>query len=260
VSETGELLEAAAEVARLAGEVALGYFRSGLAVETKGDGSPVTAADRAAEQVAREWIEANFPRDTVLGEEFGAGGEERVGGRRWLVDPIDGTRSFVAGVPLWGTLIAVTRGDEILAGAINCAASAELVVAAVGEGCWWNGSRARVSSVDSLAEATLLTTDERFPERPPRRKAWAELAAGARNARTWGDCFGYLLVATGRAEVMVDDKMNPWDSAALLPILEEAGGVLTDWKGNRTGLGGDTIATNRALDPLVRRALCSLPE
>jgi histidinol phosphatase-like enzyme (inositol monophosphatase family) len=255
VSETRELLEAVTEVAKLTGDVALLHFRTEVEVETKGDGSPVTVADRAAERAARDWIEARFPDDAVLGEEFGIGGGG--GARRWLIDPIDGTRSFVAGVPLWGTLIAVLRGDEILAGAINCAAAGELVAAAAGQGCWWNGAAARVSSVADLSVATLLTTDDRFPERPSRRKAWAALGAGARNVRTWGDCFGYLLVATGRAEAMVDDKMNPWDSAALLPIIEEAGGVLTDWRGNRTGLGGDTIATNRELDSVVRGALCS---
>jgi histidinol-phosphatase len=234
VSETRELLQAVSEVASLAGKIALQHFRSQIAVELKADGSPVTVADRAAEQGARDWIVARFPEDQVVGEEFGSVG--RAGNRTWLVDPIDGTKSFVAGVPLWGTLIAVTRGDEILAGAINCAAVGELLVAAIGEGCWLNGARASVSSNRDLSTATVLTTDDRFLDRPDRRARWQGLA-------------------TGRAEAMVDDKMNPWDSAALLPILEEAGGSLTDWRGIRTGLGGDTIATNRALGPEIRSAL-----
>jgi histidinol phosphatase-like enzyme (inositol monophosphatase family) len=253
VSETRELLQAVSEVASLAGKIALQHFRSQIAVELKADGSPVTVADRAAEQGARDWIVARFPEDQVVGEEFGSVG--RAGNRTWLVDPIDGTKSFVAGVPLWGTLIAVTRGDEILAGAINCAAVGELLVAAIGEGCWLNGARASVSSNRDLSTATVLTTDDRFLDRPDRRARWQGLAGRAGTVRTWGDCFGYLLVATGRAEAMVDDKMNPWDSAALLPILEEAGGSLTDWRGIRTGLGGDTIATNRALGPEIRSAL-----
>ena len=253
-----ELLEAVSEVAVLAGEVALRHFRGPIAVELKSDGSPVTIADRTAERAAREWIARRFSGDAVLGEEYGAAGP--MSGRRWLIDPIDGTKSFVAGVPLWGTLIAVLDGDEILAGAINCAAVSELVVAERGAGCWWNGSAARVSDVDRIERATVLTTDDRFLERPARGAAWRTLVSGVRMARTWGDCYGYLLVATGRAEVMVDDRMNAWDSAALLPIIEEAGGVLTDWRGVRTGLGSDTIATNRALDAAVRGLLCAKEE
>ena len=253
MSDGAMLLEAVAEVARLAGKVALERFNTGIAVEWKGDGSPVTVADRSAEQAAREWIGRKFPGDAILGEEYGFEGAAE--GRRWLIDPIDGTKSFVAGVPLWGTLIAVVEGEDVLAGAINCAAAGELVAAAVGEGAWWNGSRCRVSGEAVLGNATVLTTDDRFPERPTRRAAWDRLAAEARIVRTWGDCFGYLLVATGRADVMVDDRMNPWDSACLLPILEEAGGVLTDWKGRRTAFGGDTIATSSALDRPVRGIL-----
>lgn len=247
------LLQAVEEVARLAGDVALRHFNKGVTVERKGDGSPVTIADRAAERAARDWIAARFPKDAILGEEFGlTGGTDR---RRWLIDPIDGTKSFVAGAPLWGSLIAVVEGDRVLAGAINCAAAGELVVAAPGQGAWWNGARCRVATTRVLSEATVLTTDERFPDRPDRRRNWNALAGHARVARTWGDCFGYLLVATGRAEVMVDDKMNPWDSACLLPIIEEAGGTLTDWRGTRTAFGGDTIATNGILGPSVRTIL-----
>lgn len=253
MSESGILLEAVAEVARLAGEVALRQFNTGVAVEWKGDGSPVTIADRSAEQAAREWIARRFPGDAILGEEYGFEGKAE--GRRWLIDPIDGTKSFVAGVPLWGTLIAVVEGEEVLAGAINCAAAGELLAAAAGQGAWCNGSRCRVSAERSLGNATVLTTDDRFPDHPGRRAGWDRLTREARIVRTWGDCFGYLLVATGRADVMVDDRMNPWDSACLLPILEEAGGVLTDWRGRRTAFGGDTIATNAALDRPVREIL-----
>ena len=253
MSDTAELLQAVAEVSRVAGDVALGYFGKRVAVEWKGDGSPVTIADRSAEEAARAWITSRFPGDPILGEEFGLTGSGT--GRRWLIDPIDGTKSFVAGTPLWGTLIAVVEGDEVLAGAINCAAAGELVAAARSEGAWCNGARCRVSSQSVLAESVILTTDERFPDRPARREAWQGLAAQARVVRTWGDCFGYLLVATGRADVMVDDKMNPWDSACLMPIIEEAGGVLTDWTGRRTAFGGDTIATNLDLAVPVRALL-----
>jgi fructose-1,6-bisphosphatase/inositol monophosphatase family enzyme len=116
-----------------------------------------------------------------------------------------------------------------------------------------------VSEVAELSQATVLTTDERFPDRPDRRARWAYLAERARVCRTWGDCFGYLLVATGRAEVMVDDRMHPWDAAPLLPIITEAGGAFTDWRGQRSAFGGDTIATNAALAALVRGILLEEP-
>jgi histidinol phosphatase-like enzyme (inositol monophosphatase family) len=252
------LLQAVAEVARRAGKVALSHFRSRLAVETKHDGSPVTIADRAAEQAAREWIGARFPEDGIHGEELGLHNAQAA--RRWIIDPIDGTKSFVHGVPLWGTLVAVADGPRIVAGAVYCAAVDELVAAAPGLGCWWNGSRCRVSSEDDLARATVLTTDDRFPGRDARRARWSRLAERAAVARTWGDCYGYLLVATGRAHVMVDDRMHAWDVAPLVPIIEEAGGSITDWRGGAIALPtsdagsyeGDSIAASGALADEVR--------
>jgi histidinol-phosphatase len=248
-----DLLQAVTDVARVAGKVALGHFRSRLDVETKGDGSPVTVADRAAEVAAREWIARRFPDDAVLGEEFGAQGDEMR--RRWLIDPIDGTKSFVRGVPLWGTLIGVARGDEVLAGAVFCPAVDEIVVAAVGEGCWWNGVRTRVSPVDAIGDATVLTTDDRFRAHPERGARWASLAGEAAIVRTWGDCYGYLLVATARAEVMVDNLMSPWDAAALVPVVREAGGAFTDWTGRVTPFGSGAVATNGRLAAPVRERL-----
>jgi histidinol phosphatase-like enzyme (inositol monophosphatase family) len=248
------LLHAAAEVAKLAGAVALRHFRSAaLGVETKGDGSPVTVADRAAETAAREWIERRFPRDGILGEEFGlARGEAR---RRWVLDPIDGTKTFVRGVPLWGTLVAVVEGERVLAGAAAFPAVDELVAAAPGQGCWWNGARCRVSDVASLDRALILTTDPKFVHRPERRPAWQALEERAGLSRSWADCYGYLLVATGRAEAMTDAVVGDWDTAALQPIVEEAGGVFTDWDGRRTAFGGSAVATNAALADEVRAAL-----
>jgi len=243
----------AAELARLTGTVALRYYRSRLTVETKSDGSPVTKADREAETAARAWVRSRFPDDGVLGEELG---EERPGApRRWVIDPIDGTKSFVRGTPLWGSLVALCEGTRVLAGAAYFPAVDELVAAAPGAGCWWNGSRCRVSDVDSLAQATVLTTDERFRERPEWQAGWRALSAAAAVSRTWGDCFGYLLVATGRAEVMCDPVMSPWDAAALQPIIEEAGGTFTDWAGAATAFGGSVVATNRRLDTEVRGLL-----
>jgi histidinol phosphatase-like enzyme (inositol monophosphatase family) len=240
-----ERVAPAAELARITGTVALRHYRTNLSVETKSDGSPVTVADRAAETAARAWVQSRFPQDGVLGEELG---EERPGApRRWIIDPIDGTKSFVRGAPLWGSLVALCEGDRVLAGAAYFPAVDELVAAAPGAGCWWNGSRCRVSSVSTLAEATVLTTDERFPDRPERAAGWRALARSASVSRTWGDCFGYLLVATGRAEVMCDGTLSIWDAAALQPIIEEAGGVFTDWLGASTAFGGSAIATNRLL-------------
>lgn len=247
------LLQASAEVARLAGDVALRFFRSDVRVETKGDGSPVTVADREAERVARKWLEQRFPLDGILGEEHGT--ERGDAARRWIIDPIDGTASFVRGVPLWGTLIAVAAGDDVLAGAAYFPATGELIAAAPGEGCWWNDARCRVSGVASLAGATVLTSDESFRRDPPRRLVWERLASQSAMNRSWGDCYGYLLVATGRAEVMADAKVQAWDAAPFLPIIEEAGGVFTDWTGARTAFGGAMIATNAALARSVRAIL-----
>jgi histidinol-phosphatase len=250
----GVLLHAAAEVARVAGAVALSHYRSAaLRVEAKGDGSPVTVADRGAETAARAWIEQRFPQDGILGEEFGlARGDAR---RRWVLDPIDGTKTFVRGVPLWGTLVAVVEGEAVLAGAAFFPAVDELVAAAPGEGCWWNDARCRVSDVATLGEALILTTDPRFAARPERRPAWQALEERAGLSRSWADCYGYLLVATGRAEVMTDAIVGDWDTAALQPIVEEAGGVFTDWRGRPTAFGGSAIATNAALAAEVRAAL-----
>lgn len=248
-----QLMQAAAEVARFASSVAMRWYRSDFAVEAKGDGSPVTIADREAERQAREWLDARFPAYGLLGEEFDA--VRPNARRRWILDPIDGTKAFVRGVPLWGTLVACCEGDTVLAGAACYPVVDEVIAAAPGEGCWWNGSRAQVSSVASLADATALITDERFPEHAERRQAWRELSAQCAVSRTWGDCYGYLLVATGRAEIMADDIMNPWDSAAVHPIITEAGGVCTDWRGVNTAFGGDVLATNAALDAAVRRLL-----
>lgn len=248
-----DLLSAAEELARLTGGVALRHYRSALHIERKADGSPVTAADRAAEQAARDWVRRNFPDDGVLGEEFG---EERPAARRrWVIDPIDGTKSFVHGVPLWGSLVALCEGEAVLAGAAFFPAVDELVVAASGAGCWWNGQRCSVSTVSELSAATALTTDERFGEFADRRAGWERLASRVEIARSWGDCFGYLLVATGRAEIMCDPVLSPWDAAALQPIIVEAGGIFEDWSGRATAFGGSAIATNRLLANEARTLL-----
>jgi histidinol-phosphatase len=246
MSEAPESLARAVEqVARIAGDIALRYYRSSLVIESKADGSPVTIADRTAEQAARAWIEKNHPGDGILGEELGVARPDAR--RQWVLDPIDGTKTFVRGVPLWGTLVALCEGDDVLAGAAYFPALGEMLAAARDAGCWWNGARCRVSSVATLPEATVLTTDERFAGDSGHLAGWRNLSGKAAVARSWGDCYGYLLVATGRAEVMVDGIVSPWDAAALMPIVEEAGGVFTDWKGTRTAFGGSAVATNQGV-------------
>ncbi len=250
------LLDATLEVAQLGGRIALEQWRAGILTEWKDDGSPVTAADRAAERAIREWVTRRFPGDAILGEELGD--QPGTTGRRWLIDPIDGTRAFIAGVPLWGSLVAVMEGGRVLAGAAVFPAVSETLAAAPGEGCWHNGTsggRARVSGVGTLGEAVVCTTDISGYTDPEKRAGWERLAREARGGRTWGDCYGYLLVATGRAEAMLDPVMNPWDSACLQPIITEAGGVFTDWDGRETPIGGNSIATNAALAATVREVL-----
>jgi len=245
-------MDAAEAVARVAGEVALRHYHRGVTVETKKDGTPVSVADRQAEEAARAWLEKHCPEDGILGEELGATRPEAR--RRWILDPIDGTKTFVRRVPLWGTLVALAEGENVLAGAAYFPAVDELVVAAQGAGCLWHGSPARVSGVSKLSEALVLTTDARMGTGAQIRELEG-LCARAGLVRTWGDCYGYLLLATGRAEVMVDSIMAPWDAAALQPIIEEAGGVFTDWSGRRTAFGGSVVASNAALAAEVRAAL-----
>jgi fructose-1,6-bisphosphatase/inositol monophosphatase family enzyme len=143
----------------------------------------------------------------------------------------------------------------VIAGAAAFPALGELVAAAPGEGCWWNGVRCSVSRVDDIAAATVVTTDEHFRFAPQYRPAWEALAARSAMSRSWGDCYGYLLVATGRAEVMVDGIVAAWDTTAFLPIIEEAGGVFTDWTGRREPQSGTAVATNAALADVVRTVL-----
>lgn len=245
LSELPQLLDFATAMAREAGEIALRHFGKLDAVERKADGSFVTAADREIERFMRERITEKFPHDSVLGEEYG----EHVGisGRRWIVDPIDGTYSFVHGVPLFGLLIGLELAGEACLGVVYLPALGEMASAARGLGCFWNGERARVSATQSLGEALLLATDFDACARRGFGAVTENLRREAAICRTWGDCYGHLLLATGRAEVMLDPVMNVWDCAALLPIIEEAGGTFTDWSGERTIYGGNAISTNGAL-------------
>ena len=253
--ERQELLDFAVTLARGAGDITLKYFRRQPETSTKSDGSYVTIADREAESYLRRQIAERFPDDGILGEEEG----ELRGrsGRRWILDPIDGTFAFVHGVPFYGVLIALEIENEMSVGVINMPALGEIVSAANGCGCFLNGEPARVSTASKLDQALLLCTDFRAADKHGFGNAIERLQRGVRNSRTWGDCYGYVLVATGRADVMLDPVMNLWDCAPLLPIMEEAGGTFTDWRGVRTVNGGNSIATNGLLFEEVMRVIKS---
>lgn len=240
-------LDLARRIATEAGKLTLDHFQAhDLAVEWKQDHSPVTVADRRAEQFLRDQIVAAFATDAILGEEF----PERQGnsGWRWILDPIDGTKSFIRGVPLYGTMVGLEHERNSVAGVVYIPALDECIYAARGEGAWHStkGSspkRARVSARTELGQALLCASDTRV-EDPAKREAYARLQSAVAVSRTWGDCYGYLLVATGRAEIMIDPVMNVWDAAAIAPIVTEAGGTFTDWQGRATIYEGEGIATN----------------
>jgi histidinol-phosphatase len=254
-SELRELLDFAVDAAREAGEITLRYFRKSFETRLKGKDNFVTQADVEAEEFLRRRITERFPRDAIIGEE---GGETSgASGRRWIIDPIDGTYSFVHGVPFYGVLLGVEVGGEPTIGVINMPALGEVAYAARGLGCFLNGEPARVSKTERLEDALLLSTDFGACARYGFGPAAEELQRRAAMRRTWGDCYGYVLVASGRADVMLDPAMNVWDCAALLPVIEEAGGTFTDWRGARTIHGGNSVATNGALYEKVMRIINS---
>lgn len=250
----------AVEFARQAGQQTLQLFRAAeCGLQWKSDGSPVTEADQNAEQFLRDLISKQYPDDGILGEEF----PEKPGssGHQWVLDPIDGTKSFVTGVPLYTTLVAVMQNNEPQIGVIYAPAVDEIVFAEVGRGCWHGIGDAqprpsRVSEVVKLEESVFLTTSVKAfstSRKQDDRHVYDNLQSACRLTRTWGDAFGYLLVATGRAEVMIDPAMNLWDAAALKPVIEEAGGKFFDWQGKATVHSGESIATNHHVADEVQK-------
>jgi histidinol phosphatase-like enzyme (inositol monophosphatase family) len=236
-------LEFALDAIWQAGRITLGYFQTGVVAERKGDNTPVTIADRQSEQRLRELIGKYYPDCGIIGEEYG----EKPGknGLTWIIDPIDGTKSFVHGVPLYGCLLALVKNQKPLVGVAHFPALNEMLYASVGGGCYWNGRRAHVSTVADLKEATLLMSEVKGHGN--KATAVQTLIDSTYITRTWGDSYGYALVATGRADIMLDPIMAVWDCGPFGVIMEEAGGTFTDWNGVPTIYGGNAIGTNGVL-------------
>ena len=242
-----DLLAVAMEAAYVGGRRTLAYFNTGVAVERKSDATPVTCADREAEQLIRQTISRYYPEHTLVGEEWGTTRGDP--DYKWIVDPIDGTKTFITGVPLYGVLIGVEVKGIASVGVIYMPALDEMVGAARGQGCRWNGRPARVSGQQDLRQAAVMSSS--IVACYNRSDAFTQLAGQSLLQRTWGDCYGYVLCATGRAEIMLDSAMNLWDCAAILPIMEEAGGRFTDWTGKATIYGKDAVASNGHLHEQV---------
>ncbi len=243
-------LDFAAETVYLAGRLTLGYYNTGVRPDFKADDTPVTVADRLSEQLIRGRIEKTYPDHAVVGEEFGAT-EGATASHRWFVDPIDGTKSFMRGVPLYGVLLGLEIEGRVEVGATYFPGTDELLCAATGEGCWWNGRRARVSAATDLRRAYVSTTDLGGFAALGRIAAWERVARRTYYRVGWGDAYGYMLVATGRIEIMLDPAMHPWDAGPFPPILREAGGYFGDWQGDVTIYGNEGLATTQTLLPDV---------
>jgi histidinol phosphatase-like enzyme (inositol monophosphatase family) len=263
VTAVSDRLQSALQFSASAATLILDHFRAdGLLVEVKADESPVTIADRGAEELIRKGIMELFPDDGILGEEF-----PDIAGRneyRWIIDPIDGTKAFVHGVPLFGTLIGIEYAGELVAGVCRLPALNEVVYAADGQGCWWQigdqaPRRTTVTDQPDLHRARMMFTEPTHWRTTGRHDTIMKLMDRIHISRGWGDCYGHILVATGRAEIAVDPLMSPWDIAALIPILREARGHCTDWHGHDSLTGGDGVSTNAALHQAVINILQQAP-
>ncbi len=240
-AELDRALAAAVEAARAAGEVALKYYRTGFDVTLKADATPVTQADRGAEQAIREVLGRAMVDCGFLGEEFGAVGDQR---RRWIIDPIDGTRNFIRHIPLWATLIALEEHGEVTVGVIYNPVTGELLAARRGGGAWRDGARVRVSGITDLGEATLLHAGLKLLREAGCWDGFVRLVDATGRQRGFGDYLGYALVAEGKAEIYLETDLKAWDLAPCKVIVEEAGGRFTDFAGVPTIHTGTAFATN----------------
>ena len=237
-------LSFAVDVAENAGKVTMKYFLKEIEVDRKEDETPVTIADRQTEEYVRSRIEEKYPDHAILGEESGESDSDSP--LRWVIDPIDGTQSFIRGVPLYTVLLALEYNKVPVLGIIHNPPLQETVSAATGIGAFYNGAPCQVSSTETLAQAWVQVTDCADLDR--RRPEFSKrLLKEAYSCRTWGDAYGYLLVATGRTDVMIDPIMSYWDIAPLKPIITESGGVFTDLDGKDNPTGVSSIACNSKL-------------
>lgn len=245
-------LEVALEAARAGGEVALRYFRTPLAVELKQDRSPVTEADRACEQRIIEVLSRAFPDYGILGEELG----ERSGAEaRWIVDPIDGTKSFIRRSPLFATLVALEEGGEVTTGVIYAPALDDLLYAQKGYGAFDRTGRIRTSEVADLTRSMLIFGGPNALRKAGYWSAFERLVDGSARQRAYGDFYSYAFVARGSAEAVIDVDLKPWDLAAAKVIIEEAGGRFTDFSGRSTIYGGTAVASNGSIHDQVLRVI-----
>jgi len=249
-----EYLEFATQTAYLAGRLTLGYYQAGVRPDYKKDDSPVTIADRLSEELIRRRIEEKYPSHAIVGEEFGVK-ETQGASMRWFIDPIDGTKSFIRGVPLYAVLLGLEIEGKPLVGAAYFPALDEMIAGASGLGAWWNGRRARVSECDRLDRAFLSCTDPGNFARYGKQAALDRLMQAVYYRSGWSDAYGYMLVATGRVEVMLDPITESWDCGPFPSILAEAGGYFGDWKGNVTLFGREALATSQALLPQVLQVM-----
>ncbi len=245
-----EYLDFAVETAHQAGQITLGYFRNGVQVDFKEDDTPVTVADRKAEELIRWRIESHFPGHAIVGEEFGkSGGGEAT--HRWFVDPIDGTKSFVRGVPLYGVLIGLEIEGRIEVGVAHFPALNEMVYAATGLGCFCNGRRTKVIETPTMSKSFIAFTDPISFDRSPNKAAWEKLKQSSYYLIGWSDAYGHACVATGRLELMLDPALKPWDWSPFPVIMREAGGFFGDWTGKETIFGTEAMSTTQKLLPEV---------
>ena len=246
MSNYRDYLDFARETAWQAGRLTLGYFQTELQTDIKSDSTPVTEADRASEAFIRSRIEKQYPDHAIVGEEFGPDQKEGAD-HRWFVDPIDGTRSFMRGVPMYAVLVGLEIEGVMRVGVAYFPALGEMLAAAEGQGCWWNGRRAHVSTIARLQDGLLVHSDTSSFEAYGRGAAWERLRSASGFRAGWSDAYGHLLVATGRAELMLDPIMNTWDCAPFPVILKEAGGYFGDWQGNETIYAEEALSTTATL-------------
>jgi len=228
-------------LANISGKIIRNYFRADINIESKADDSPVTIADRKAEEVMREEIMKTYPEHGIIGEEFGNCNESAE--YKWTLDPIDGTKSFICGALSFGTLIGLLRNGKPILGAINHPVLNELLIGD-NNTAEINGTKTELRVCNNLSKSVLLTTDHLNIGKYQNQKSFEELIRKVKLYRNWGDCYGYYLVATGYADIMIDPIMSVWDSLPLIPIIKGAGGLITDYRGNDPVGGSSIIAAS----------------